>query len=323
EIIRMEGWEEPESSIVAIQPKGTKPPFFCIHAKGGNVLFYKDLAKHLGEDQPFYGIQARRVGGRQVGHATVEEMAEFYIREMKEIQPEGPYYLGGSSFGGYAAFEMARQLTAKGHKIGMLAMFDTSTPEYKKLMPGTSTFQVHFHELLGRLKLHQDSLTELSGKEKAKYLLQKLNKVRIKYRRTIANKYKKYVRRFYANVKGTSEIPKKYIQIEDQIYRASKKFNPGKFSGDMTIFRAETQPFGVYPDRALGWGPLVEGSIEILDIPGHHTSIMAEPYVKVLAEKLMDQLELIHQSTKKTPKKKNLNGKLNHEANPLIGLSKG
>lgn len=75
-ILRQEGWAEPESSLVAIQPKGSKPPFFCVHAKGGNVLFYRDLARHLGEDQPFYGIQARRLGGRQVGHASVEEMAE-------------------------------------------------------------------------------------------------------------------------------------------------------------------------------------------------------------------------------------------------------
>ena len=102
EILRREGWAERESSLVAIQPHGSKPIFFCVHAKGGNVLFYRDLAKHLGTDQPFYGLQARRLGGRQLGHGTVEEMAEYYINEIRKIQPHGPYFVGGSSFGGLA-----------------------------------------------------------------------------------------------------------------------------------------------------------------------------------------------------------------------------
>src|SRR4030095_6864448 len=122
DILRKDGWSSPESSLVPIQPNGSKPPLFCIHAGGGHVLFYRDLARRLGSDQPFYGIQARRLRGRQVAHSSVEEMAAHYIEEMRTVQPNGPYYLGGSSFGGLVAFEMARQLDAQGAEVALVAL---------------------------------------------------------------------------------------------------------------------------------------------------------------------------------------------------------
>jgi acyl carrier protein len=100
------GW----SSLVPIQPAGTKPPFFCIHAKGGNVLEYYDLARHLGADQPFYGLQALGLDPGREAHTCIADMAAHYIKEIREIQPAGPYFLGGRSMGGTIAFEMACQL---------------------------------------------------------------------------------------------------------------------------------------------------------------------------------------------------------------------
>ncbi|MGQ0541968.1 MAG: AMP-binding protein, partial [Blastocatellia bacterium] len=289
EIIRMEGWEEPESSIVAIQPKGTKPPFFCIHAKGGNVLFYKDLAKHLGEDQPFYGIQARRVGGRQVGHATVEEMAEFYIREMKEIQPEGPYYLGGSSFGGYAAFEMAAQLRNQGEEVALLALLDTGAPGYPKKLPGTTKILSKFFYYLRRYQHHRDTIFLLRSGERLAYVKEKANKVWNKYSRRIQNARKSFTRAIYTNL--NRPIPKSLIQLEDQIERAGKQYSGRMYQGKVTIFRALKQPFGIYPDQTLGWDKFVSGDMEIHEVPGHHGSIVTEPYVRVLAAKLGESID--------------------------------
>ncbi len=291
-ILRQDGWAEPESSIVPIQPAGTKQPFFCVHAKGGNVLFYRDLAKHLGEDQPFYGIQARRLGGRQVGHATVEEMAEFYIKEMKAIQPVGPYYIGGSSFGGLAAFEIAHQLQRQGEKIALLALFDTGTPDYPKMLPTTTAFRSKLYEMIRRIQHHRDSLMAFSAKERADYILDKLKKVKLQYRRKINNIYKKAVRKFYLKTKGTGSIPKNYIQIEDQISKAGLKYSPRVYSGKMTLFRASHQPLGIKPDPTLGWQNLVKGELEIHEIEGHHGSIVAEPYVKNLALQLNQCIEL-------------------------------
>ena len=127
-ILRQEGWESPWASLVPIKPGGSRPPIYCVHGVGGNILEYLDLAKHMEEDQPFYGC--RRLTGWQTAHSnlTVGQMAAHYIEEVRAFQPHGPYYLGGSSFGGLVAYEMAQQLRAAGEAIGMLALFDTNGP---------------------------------------------------------------------------------------------------------------------------------------------------------------------------------------------------
>jgi amino acid adenylation domain-containing protein len=287
EILRQDGWSAPESSLVPIQTEGTKPIFFCVHAKGGNVLFYRDLARHLGKDQPFYGIQARRLGGRQIGHGSVAEMAEFYIKEMRTIQPEGPYFLGGASFGGLAAFEIVQQLCAVGEKVALVALFDTGTPDYPKLLPNTTVFKSKFYEIVRRIQHHAYSLRMLDSEQRKAYLLNKKEGIRRKYARKIRNAYKRIARRFYAA--NNQPMPKNLIQLEDQIWRAGQNYAPQFYSGKVTLFRASNQPLGIYEDPTLGWKNLVD-ELEIHEVSGHHGSITAEPYVRNLAKKLCDCL---------------------------------
>jgi len=291
EILDREDWQEPESCIVPIQPTGNKPPFFCIHARGGNVLFYNDLAKHLGENQPFYGVQARRLGGRQLGHATIEEMAEFYIKEMKALQPTGPYYVGGSSFGGLGAFEIAQQLQRAGDEVGILALFDTWIPGHPKLPSTTTVFRSRMYELIRRFEHHYDALKAFDAGEKKKYVLAKLNKAKLGYRRKFVNAFKKAMRWIYRKTKSAGSLPKRYIQLEDQIAKAAAAYQPKLYAGKMTLFRASKQPLGIQPDETLGWRQFVAGGIEIHEVPGHHGSVVAEPYVGVLAEKLAECID--------------------------------
>jgi len=291
EILRKEEWKEKESSLVPIQPDGIKPIFFCVHAKGGNVLFYRDLAKHLGTDQPFYGLQARRLGGRQLGHSTVEEMAEYYIREIRKIQPTGPYFLGGSSFGGLGAFEMAQQLMSQGEKVALLALLDTGTPDYPRLLPNNNGLRARFYTTTRRLQHHLAMLRAFNADEKADYVIAKLNKTKVKYQRKVRNGLKKAVRRFYVSAVGNGSIPTSYIQLEDQIWRAGLSYKPKPYSGKVTLFRASHQPLGIYPDPTLGWKEFVVGELETHEVPGHHGSIVTEPYVGSLAKQLGECLE--------------------------------
>jgi amino acid adenylation domain-containing protein len=303
EILRMDGWAEPESCLVPIQPAGTKPTFFCIHAKGGNVLFYRDLAKHLGTDQPFYGVQARRLGGRQVGHSTVEEMADFYIKEIKEFQPNGPYFVGGSSFGGLAAFEIAKRLHDRGDEVGVVALFDTGTPDYPQPLPNVSRVRLKVNGVVLSIRHHRNRLRALDARHKAAYILEKLAKFKLHYRRKVVGMYKKTVRRVYRNFDSVSPLPAKYIQIEDQIWRAGQIYQPGVYAGKLTLFRASDQPYGIQPDPTLGWDRYVSGELEIQEVPGQHGSIVTEPYVSVLAEKLAECIRTAQ-----------LNGKAGHES---------
>ncbi len=290
-IIRKEGWAAPESSLVPIQPKGSRAPLFCIHAKGGNVLFYRDLAKYLGEDQPFYGLQARRLAGRQIGHATVEEMAAAYIKEIRTVQANGPYYLGGSSFGGLVAFEMAQQLQRHGHTVALLALLDTGTPDYPKLLPSTTVVRSRAYRLIRRIQHQKDSLMAFSLREIPGHVRGKLGKIKLKYRRKLRDGYMKAVRRAYTVIKGANSIPTNYLQIEDLIQKAGKIYSPAVYHGNVTLFRAAIQPLGIHPDPTLGWDRFVDGRLELIEVPGHHGSIIAEPYVCDLAEKLRMCLE--------------------------------
>ena len=120
-ILRQQAEPPPWSPLVAIQPRGSNPAFFCVHPGGGNVLCYVGLARHLGPDQPFYAFQSRGLNGEQPICTRIEEMASIYIEAMRAVQPEGPYFLGGWSVGGVVAFEMARQLEAQGEQVALLA----------------------------------------------------------------------------------------------------------------------------------------------------------------------------------------------------------
>lgn len=295
-----------ESSIVPIQPNGTRPPFFCVHAAGGNVLFYRDLANRLGQNQPFYGIQARRIGGAQVAHSNVEEMAAYYIKEMRTVQPKGPYYLGGASFGGLVAFEIAHQIEAQGEEVAFAAFFDTYAPGYPKYLPDTSLLKSRTLLLASILEQHRDNLKLLRPGTRWNYVTQKIGKVRHRLFRT-KRKYNDIartegrlsaVRKVRDQVLGRSRIepyaapgvvPGDYRKTEGNIRRAFDIYIPRFYSGRVTLFRASKQEIGIYPDSTLGWSGLVK-DLEVHEIQGHHGSIVAEPHVQFLAETLKNVL---------------------------------
>lgn len=130
-LLRQEGWSTAWSSLVAIKPNGSRPPLFCIHGVGGNILSYRNLANYLPSDLPVYGLQAVGLDGKQPYLTTIEAMAEHYLTEIQSVQPQGPYFLLAHSFGGKVIFEMAHQLYQQGQNIALLALLDSSSPEEK------------------------------------------------------------------------------------------------------------------------------------------------------------------------------------------------
>ena len=116
------------TSVVELQPKGTQPPLFLVHGAGGGMFWgYVNLAKRLGSDQPVFGFSSRGLDGR-AEFDTIEEMAAQYVKDLRSVQPRGPYYLGGYCFGGNVAYEMARQLESKGEKVALLALLNCAPP---------------------------------------------------------------------------------------------------------------------------------------------------------------------------------------------------
>ena len=292
ELLRDKTWSASWTSLVPIQPAGARPPFYCVHAAGGNVLTYFDLARHLGFDQPVIGLQARGLDGKQPPHSSLEEMARDYIREIREFQPEGPYYLGGTSFGGMIAFEMAQQLAAQGQTIGVLALFDTYGPGYPRYLPGLSRRRIRFQQALDRVDLHVGNLFASPGlRAKLSYLQTK--SVRLKHR---GHLYLKKLRREVLD-RGIRAAERTLKKVEDASRKATVRYQPKPYPGRVTLFRATRQPAGVHPDPDLGWTGIAHGGVEIIEVPGHHGAVIYEPRVGVLARELARCLEQAYART--------------------------
>ncbi len=119
------------SSLIEIEPLGERSPFFCVHGLTGDILWFRDLAHCLAPNYPFYGLQSRGLDGIQQPLEQIEQMAACYIEEIRRLQPRGPYYLGGASFGGTVALEMAQQLLILGEEVSLLAIFDDGPANVK------------------------------------------------------------------------------------------------------------------------------------------------------------------------------------------------
>jgi thioesterase domain-containing protein len=284
-ILRQQGWEAPWSSLVAIKPGGSKPPFYCVHGVGGNILEYLDLAKYMDEDQPFYGLQAVGLDGKRPWLKTVEEMATHYIKEIQEFQPQGPYYIGGSSFGGLVAFEMAQQLRQRGERIALLAFFDTYAPGYPKLLPPTSMWRYQWERLSFRLSLHWGNFIAARGRDRFLYIWTKIKKWCNGQLALIKKAKRKWQHRREKRL-----LPKAILGAQQAGHTAHATYKGTTYPSDATLFRATVQIVGTAPHPTLGWSEFIEGRIDVFDTPGHHGSIVRDPRARILAQQLKETL---------------------------------
>jgi amino acid adenylation domain-containing protein len=278
------------SSLVAITPverirqAGRKQPFFCVHALGGNVLEYYDLANHLGQDQPFYGLQSAGLKGKHGAHTRVEDMAAHYIKEMRELQPRGPYFIGGRSLGGMIAFEMARQLRADGQEVGLLALLDTYPSGYAKLLRDQSTLRARFDRALSRTRAHLANLKGLSLTDKVFYLGAKSKFAPRKMKSQLW-------RRVYSSFENLGRpLPRALQDIQELNSMAVREYVPQVYNSRITLFWASSD-LRAAVDFVGGWRALAGGGIDVHEIPGTHLDIIKEPHVTELARKLSDCLE--------------------------------
>jgi amino acid adenylation domain-containing protein len=278
-------WTPAWSSLVPINPVGsgqpseTGQPFFCVHALGGNVLEYYDLARHLGQEQPFYGLQSRGLDEKLSPHTRVEDMAAHYIKELREVQPEGPYFIGGRSLGGMVAFEMAHQLQAQGQTIGLLALLDTYPSGYAKLFRNEATLRAASLRAFKRTKAHVVNLRSLSVNEGVAYLIKKA--------RFAPRKLKSQVwRRIYGSYQRLGRpLPQTFRDVKEYNSLAVREYTPHVYDGKVTLFWASAD-LRTSIDLVEGWRALAVGGFEVHEIPGTHLDMVKEPHVQHLAEKL-------------------------------------
>jgi thioesterase domain-containing protein len=272
------------SSLVALQPGGSKPPFYCVNPLYGDARTCRTLARHLGPDQPFYGLQPLGLDGKHALPSRVEDMAAHYIGEIKSHQSKGPYLLGGYSAGGIVAFEMAQQLHAGGHEVGLLAIVDGEPLNSRHRSVKWPSFLINLLQNAPYWLIY-DLMPTSRG--------QLLFRVR---RRVMA--FVKEISKMLgppgheARALGIgdaidlSPIPQRYRKQVEVHYQALMEYVPQVYPGRMTLFRARAQALFGPHDSELGWGPLAAGGVEVKVIPGSHGSMIQEPYVQVLAKEL-------------------------------------
>ena len=265
------------SAIAPIQPNGSKRPLFAIHVLGRGLDFYRPLSKHLGSDQPLYGL-AVLSDQPDAPLNDVKALAAHYIQQMQMVQPQGPYHLTGVSFGGTIAFEMAQQLQAQGQDVALLSMLDTFAPSVmvKKLLL-RSRFIAYSQQLL------QMTLTQMLEKVKEEWLEQTL-------RCSVTKGVYQWV---YRTLDRPFPQPLEDILYAQKNLKASSVYTPQVYSGRIVFFHAKDQNFsiGVDGDPRSGWRAVATGGVEIHEIPGNHMGMLQEPNVRLLAEKLKLHLD--------------------------------
>ena len=285
EVLRKENWKPSWSSLVPLQPGGSKPPLFLIHSHGGNVLEYYPLANHLDKDQPVYALQARGLDGNIPKNESLEQIASAYLKEIRTLQSEGPYFLGGFCFGGLVALEAAQQLQAAGQKVALVVMMQTTHPGAPAFAPGSSSANRWWHRAAKRIDLERDNLLQRGFG----YFGDRLRRTRdVMQARTQIAFDKKMSNGNGHKTRASMAYILELLGMEHD--RAFMNYVPRPYNGDVLLFRASKQLPGLLTDPSLGWKPVISGHLEIRELPGHQQNILVEPRVARLAEELQTRL---------------------------------
>jgi len=304
-------------ALVPIQPKGTRPPLFCIHPAGGVVFPYYTLVPHLGKDQPLYGIQDPGLYDRHSPFTSIEDMAAAYLEALKTVQHEGPYHLMGWSVGGVVAYEMAQQLMRQGEMVAVLIMLDTHAPVQRKPLEPQSSLRDLLHRIASwaqglphRIKEAGSAVNPiLSYVHSGLFLLA----ASARRRRAPADKKPTALELLQwagmdtwrarllkeAEVADTVsretslllvEMPavRRVLELVREHRRLARRYSAEVYRGRITLFRAVPAERHEHQagDPAMGWEKLAESEVEIYPIQANHVALLVKPYVEVLAQEL-------------------------------------
>jgi thioesterase domain-containing protein len=275
----------PSSSpaVVTLQPNGTVPPLFLVHTGDGNVMGYVALLRHLGGDQPVYGL--RDLGADPA--RPIGEVAAEHVAAIRSVQPAGPYYLAGWCYGGAVAFEMALQLQARGEQVAFVGLMDTLAPDFSRSWPR------HRDEALV-VGLARDA-AERMGRDFSMPVAELRGLHPDEQVRRVVGAF------HAAGIPRSLDVVTLRAQCQVVVGREASRdtADAGPLRGGVTLFRARHLPdqheafFAGRSDQeehTLGWCRHATGPVEVHTVPGSHATIASEPNVGVLAMRLRQSL---------------------------------
>ncbi|MEX0267857.1 amino acid adenylation domain-containing protein [Leptolyngbyaceae cyanobacterium UHCC 1019] len=270
-------WSPLVPLVIGDKLDGSKQPFFCVHPMFGVVFPYLELAHHLGSDRSFYGLQPLGLDGKSPPLNRIEAIAAYYIQAIQTVQPQGPYLIGGWSFGGMVAFEMAQQLTQAGEQIALLAILDTPAPvsnnqlslyQSLKFLLGTVLWStLPFLLDYGAISTHR---------------LQFWNSWLSRWQwSTIASLVPDEARLRLLDESAIAPM----LRIVYAHIQATYRYKPQSYPNRITLFKAAEQPDSIQHDLTLGWDALAQ-AVQLHQVPGNHLSLLKQPHVQTLAQQL-------------------------------------
>ncbi|HEV2207709.1 MAG TPA: amino acid adenylation domain-containing protein [Verrucomicrobiae bacterium] len=270
ELIRTSSGERVWRSLVLIRDGGSKQPLFLVHGAEGNVILYRQLAGHLTEDRPVYGLQAQGLDGQAECPGRFEDIAAHYIREIRSVQRQGPYYLGGYCLGGALALEMAHQLQQQGQTVGLVALIESYNIHSLTCLSSKPLLAFHACQ---NVIFHVQNL--VCSKRSWPFLREKLRVAIARARVRLAAPFE----------------PQRYphLLIKRALHQAQSRYTPKPYAGRVTLFRPRTFFLGL-DDASFGWAHIVKAGLEVDVLPAYPKAMLVEPFVQVLAARLEQAL---------------------------------
>lgn len=250
----------PSCVMSMLDSGGSKRPIFCISGGGGGAHWFHPVLPYLDPDRPFYVLDFLGLDDELNANASVTKIAAVFLKAVKEVQPEGPYLLGGFSLGGIFAWELSRQLQAQGDKVPLLFLLDQYGPGIQQ-------------SFWPKLRQYIRNFFALSWKGKLKFFYDK-------YRWIVKNVKFKLARG------ETKQQQTQYREVMQSHLDAVNSYTPPIRNGVLDIFRSEHPPRSAPPDPYAGWGGYASNGIVIHKIPGNHFSMFQSPNNKVFAQEL-------------------------------------
>ncbi|MEO6458555.1 MAG: thioesterase domain-containing protein [Chloroflexia bacterium] len=290
------------SSLVRLKPGTARPPLFCMHTLMGGVSDYLLFARQFGSEQPVYAVQGQGLIDNELPASTVEGMAAHCVKEIRKLQPQGPYHLVGASFAGLVVFEAARQLRAAGENVALLALFDTWLPyrpsslqlkvyflRYIRLQQLRSSY--HFNRQRRAAYSHLIQLKPLPPREKLRYVRAKWAMLR---ERILDKDARRSRSAGLAKPGEVMELEVRHNRMLHASHAALMRYRPSPYDGKVIYLYATNRKGAPLFDQRQAWSHLARGGLELHHILGSHHAMLGPPNVEKVSRILEDCLERLY-----------------------------
>jgi thioesterase domain-containing protein len=266
--------------VVTLSGSGGQTPLFCLPGAGGEVATFREMASLIADDQSVYGIDMQKFFATD-REFTVEQLADFCLSAIREMQARGPYHMCGYSFGALIAYEVATRLGRNGEDVGVLALIDTGNPAFRAQLSSAETKQLDKTYVANRLGKYFRFLANGNIRTFAGSLLSLFAaRAGIRTRRLIRNICRAMNR----------PMPDVFRHNDRALFDAWRAYNPPASALSLLLFYGAHRRAEYGGDRTLGWGLCASGEVDVELASEGHVEMMKFPHVRSFAAKLSGYL---------------------------------